>query len=272
MRGACSQTWGIMSVDSSLDRTAIAFLLVLTRVGALFAFVPIPGSRSFPAAPKVVLTMAVTAMLVKHWTAPAGLPQSIPALAAAMGSEALLGVGAGLGVAMLAEASQLCAQFIGLQAGFSYASTIDPNSEADSTILLIVFQLLSSLLVFACGLDRLILASLASSFDRFPVGAMVVDASRGIGMVEALGTTMFQLSFRLAMPVIGVLLVADVSLALLGKIEQHLQLGNLLFPVKTLIALAIAAVALSGSSRLLERWFLAGWPLIERALFAAPAP
>jgi flagellar biosynthetic protein FliR len=57
--------------------------------------------------------------------------------------------------------------------------------------------------------------------------------------VVRLGGEMFSLGLRLAMPVIALLLLIDVSLALLGRMQQQLQLLSLAFPLKMLAALAM---------------------------------
>ena len=75
---------------------------------------------------------------------------------------------------------------------------------------------------------------------------------------------MFQIAFRLALPVISVLLVAEFALVLLGKIEQHLQLSHMLFSLKTLGALAILATLMSSSALAsIEQWLGSGWRVIQ---------
>ena len=253
-----------MQSDAAFGSLLAGFLLVLTRVGSFFAFIPLPGSRAFLEMPKVILALSVALMLFRFWPLDSSVGLSFSGLIVAIGAEASLGLAAGTGVALVVEAMQLAAQFIGLQAGFSYASTIDPNSEADSGILLIICQLLTSLIIFATGLDREILAALASSFERIPAGTYHLTAAGAMGIL-AIGSTMFQIGLRLALPVIAILLIADISLALLGKIEQHLQLSSLLFPLKMLAALAILAIVMPGSARLIEQWLAGGWRTVHQA-------
>lgn len=50
-------------------------------------------------------------------------------------AEAFYGLAIGLIVSVAAEAFQFGAQMLSLQAGLSFASTIDPNTEAESTVL-----------------------------------------------------------------------------------------------------------------------------------------
>lgn len=252
-----------MQNDIAFANLVTGFLLVTTRVGAFFTFIPLPGSRAFLAMPKATLTVSVAFMLFRFWPTD-GIVSSFSGLIVAIASEATLGLVAGTGLALVIEAMQLTGQFIALQAGFSYASTIDPNSEADSGILLIICQLLTSLIIFASGLDREILAALANSFERIPVGTYHLTNAGALGIL-AVGSSMFQIGLRLAMPVIAILLIADISLALLGKIEQHLQLSSLMFPLKTLAALAILALVIPSLVRLIEQWLTSGWRAVQQA-------
>ena len=254
-----------MQSETAFVNLIVGFLLVLTRIGAFFVFIPIPGARAYLSTPKIVLTVCVALMLFRFWPIDPQLAPTFGGLIAAMASETTLGVATGIGVALIIEAMQITGQLIGLQAGFSYASTIDPNSEADSGILLIFCQLLTSLIIFAIGLDREILSTLASSFEKIPAGTYHLTTARAMGVL-AIGTTMFQIGLRLALPVVAILLIADISLALLGKIEQHMQLANLLFPIKMLSALAILSVILSGSARLIEQWLAGGWRAVHSAV------
>jgi flagellar biosynthetic protein FliR len=253
-----------MHGNIALTALAEGFLLVLARMGAFFAFLPIPGSKAFLDMPKAVLTIMVSLMLFRFWPAPPGAGWSTADMVAAIAAEAVLGIAIGTGMALVIEAMEMAGQFLALQAGFSYASTIDPNSQVDSGILLILFQLLTSLIVFGMGLDRQILAALARSFEKIPAGSYHLTPAAALSIV-GLGAQMLQIGFRLALPVIAVLLVAEFALVLLGKIEQHLQLSHLLFSLKTLVALAILAILMSSSARLVEQWLGSGWRTIQSA-------
>ena len=70
-----------------------------------------------------------------------------------------LGIGIGLSVAFATEAFSVGAQVIGLQAGYSFASTVDPQTQADSTVLVVLAQLAAGLLFFSMGMDRDIIRS-----------------------------------------------------------------------------------------------------------------
>jgi len=54
-----------------------------------------------------------------------------------------------------------------------------------------------------------------------------------------MGSTMFSTGLRLAMPMVAVLVMVDISLALLGRVNAQLQLLHIAFPVKMLVGLAV---------------------------------
>ena len=80
-----------------------------------------------------------------------GLDQSVAKLAGYAVMDGAVGMALGLTVSFAMEAVRLAAQLAGLQAGFGYASTIDPASQADSSLLLVIAELFSGLVFFAAG-------------------------------------------------------------------------------------------------------------------------
>jgi flagellar biosynthetic protein FliR len=136
------------------------------------------------------------------------------------------------------EAFAVGSQILGLQAGYSFASTVDPNTQADSTVLVVLSQLAAGLLFFATGLDRQLILILARSLETHPAGSFTLSRGAGEQML-LLGSTIFSTGLRLAMPMIAILVMLDISLALLGRVNSQLQLLHISFPVKMVVALGL---------------------------------
>ena len=96
--------------------------------------------------------------------------------------------------------------------------------------------LITGLLFFTLGFDHQLIRVLVASFEKFPAGSWAPVAGSLDGIVR-LGAGMFTTGLRLAMPVIAMLLLIDIALALLGRMQQQLQLLSLSFPAKMLAAL-----------------------------------
>jgi flagellar biosynthetic protein FliR len=218
--------------------TLYAFLLVLARVAGAFLFVPLPGLKGAPEPVRVALALGFTLALFGRWPAiDASNVTPVTLLAWAL-SEAALGIAIGVSVAIVLEAFSLAAQVLGLQAGYAYASTIDPNTEADSGILLILAQLVAGMLFFSLGLDREILRLFAQSLEKVPAGVYVFGPSSAQTLIK-LGSGLFSVGVRLALPVVALLVMVDVALALLGRLNAQLQLISVAFPAKMLTALLV---------------------------------
>jgi flagellar biosynthetic protein FliR len=219
----------------------LGFLLVLARVAGVFVFVPLPGINSSPAATRIVLSLAITMCLLPLWPPAAGLDQSIARLAGYAVMDAGVGMVLGLTVAFAIEAMKVAAQVAGLQAGFGYASTIDPASEADSSLLLVIAELFAGLLFFAAGLDRQVLAILAGTIKTVPPGQLA-QLHAAPDALARLGGELFSYGLRLAFPVITFLVLVDLTLGFLGRVNAQLQLLTLAFPVKIIAALGLFAM------------------------------
>jgi flagellar biosynthetic protein FliR len=220
--------------------TLWGFLLTLARVSGAFVFVPIPGIRGGLEMGRVVLALAATVALFPQWPHVAEASVSPGLMAAWLAAEAGIGIAVGLAVTLLLESFLLAAQLIGLQAGYAYASTIDPSTQADSSILLILAQLTAGLLFFALGFDREVLRIFASSLVAHPPGSFALSRS-SVEAIARLGAGMFSTALRLAMPVLALMVLVDIALALLGRINAHLQLLTVAFPAKMLVTLGLLA-------------------------------
>lgn len=227
-----------MHAEPSLSNgIVLGFLLTLVRVSGVFLFVPIPGVTGILSPARIMLSMGMTIALFPEWPTIANEP-SVGLFVMWILLEAALGIGIGLAVAFISESLLVGAQTMGLQAGYGFATTIDPTNQGDSTVLVIFAQLAAGLLFFATGLDREILRIFARSLEIYPAGSFVL--TRGAAsQVLKVGSVMFSTGLRLALPMIAVLVMVDISLALLGRVNSQLQLLTIAFPVKMMIALML---------------------------------
>jgi|SRR5579872_2636450 len=224
--------------------TLCGFLLVLARVSGLLAFVPIPGLAAGPDSSRAVLALALTVTLFPLWPHPPAEGLLIGRMLGWMIAEAGFGLTVGIAVSFLLEGVQLAAQIVGLEAGYSFASTIDPATQADTTTLQMMAQLFAGSLFFALGFDRQVLRVLASSLQSIPSGSYALTGSL-VDAVARLGAGIFATGLQLALPVLALTLLLDVAFAVLGRLHSQLQLLSLSFAVKMLVSLAFLASVLT---------------------------
>ncbi len=236
-----------MHADLTLSAsTLLAFALVLSRIAGVFVFVPFPTQDAGPAPARIVLALAAALSLLPRWPSIDTDHLTLGTMALWMVSELALGTAMGLMVAFVSESLTFGAQVLSLQAGYGYASVVDPTTQADSNVLPVLAQLTAGLLFFTTGLHRFVISALAASLDSYPPGNFAVSQGFARTVVQ-LGSSVFTAGLRLAFPVIALMLMADLALGVLGRINSQLQMGHNAFPVKMLLTLvtlaAVVAVA-----------------------------
>jgi flagellar biosynthetic protein FliR len=226
---------------SQLLAYVFGFALVATRVTGAFYFVPIPGIEQVSWQAKTLLILGVTFSLFTLWPTPDPRQHAILAvMVAGMMKEATIGLGLGLIVMLCTECLGFCFHLVGLQAGFTFASTIDPSTQADSPVLEVMGRTVASLLFFTMGLHHAVIRAFAASLQTHPAGTWAL----GPGFIEPvirLFQVMLSTGLRLALPVIVSMVLIDVALALIGRVNSHIQLLHLAFPVKLAGSLILVA-------------------------------
>jgi flagellar biosynthetic protein FliR len=245
--------------------TLFGFLLVLARVSGVIAFVPIPGLSAGTASSRVVLALALSVALFPAWPAPILDDPTGMRLLGWLGAETAFGLTVGVAISFLLEGVQMAAQMIGLQAGYSYASTVNPDTEADTTTLQLMTQLFAGSLFFAFGFDRQVVRILAKSLQTIPSGTYALTGPIVEGIAR-LGSAIFSTGMQLAIPVLALLLLLDIAFAVLGRLQTQLQVLSLSFTVKMLGALAFLAGIISLFPAVFEKsgvaTFTALWKLL----------
>ncbi len=241
------------------------FLLVLARVSGVIAIAPIPGLSAGPDAARIVLALALTVALFPVWPSPPGGEFAVGRLLGWIAAEAAFGLTVGVALAFLLEGIQLAAQIIGLQAGFSFASTVDPNTQADTTTLQLMSQLFAGSLFFALGLDRQVIHILARSLQSVPSGAYSLSGP-AVAAITRLGSAIFSTGLQLALPVMALLVLLDIAFAVLGRLHAQLQLLSLSFAAKMLVGVAFLSTILALYPGVFERAGASTFAVLARVL------
>lgn len=232
-----------------------AMTLVLVRVSGLMVFAPVFSSASIPMRVKAVFALAV-AFLVG------------PVVAGFSGAHAQLGVMPvlgelsvglvfGLSLSLLFEALEMAGQVMGFQFSFSLVNALDPSAPQQTSLMGQMFGLLGTLTLIAAGLDRTMLASLLRTFVAAPVGTVALRAQAGLALVP-MAAGIFAAALQLAAPVLAATLVAELAVALAGKLAPQLPVMAIDIPAKTLLGYTV----LIGSLALWPHWIEARFAVL----------
>lgn len=245
--------------------TLLGFLLVMSRMAGVFVFIPMPSQDAGPGVARIAIALASTLALFPRWPAVNAANTGIGIMTLWMVSEMAIGTAIGLMVSFISESLTFGAQVLGLQAGYGYASVVDPTTQADSNVLPVLVQLTAGLLFFTTGLHRLVIAAFATSLDAYPPGSFALSRSFADTVVQ-LGSNIFSVGFRLALPVVALLLMTDLALAVIGRISSQLQMGSNAFPVKMLLTLVTLVTTLAVAPSLYQAFSAKVFESMERLL------
>ncbi len=223
-----------------------AFLQVFARVSALFVSAPVFGSREIPATVKIGLAGLLSLVLlpiVRPALDGQTMPETVYVMAAKLAGQTIIGLLMGLVVSLLFVAVRIGGDVLDYQMGFTQAATFNPQfNETVSPIA--NFQYRYALVLYLLGNGHwLLLASLARSFVKLPVGHLALG-NGALGTFTDLTFAMMVAGLQIAAPGAAVLLITDIAFAFLNKAVPQMQVFFVSMPVKVLVGLIVVAAAL----------------------------
>ena len=231
------------------------FLLVMVRLSGLMISAPVLASRNIPVIAKIGLT-ALTAMLVTPMV-PAldqTLPDTAVPFAALAVGELIIGVLIGFVMTLLFAAVQVAGQIIDLQTGFGIMNVFNPAMETQFPIFGFFLFIIAVLYLLVFGGHRLMLWALCSTYQSIPVGGFVARPELLLEM-SRWGQTMFLNGLMIAAPVAAAMLLAYVTMGLLGRVVPQIHLFVVGFPVTIATGLFITALVVGVYVRVLDGMF-----------------
>jgi len=219
----------------------VAYLLVSVRLAAWLVVAPPFSSRSVPVLAKSLLALGL-ALAVVPGMRHVEVPTDIVTLAATGLQEALIGASLGFVTYLVFAAVEAAGSLVDVFGGFSLAAAFDPLSQNMNSIHGKLFSMLATMLLFASGAHLLVIGGLLRTFERMPVGT----AWQPAGVADVVSTAFgmfFTAAVQIALPLIGVLFLADLGLALLTRVAPQLNAIGIMFPAK--IGLTLLVVGMS---------------------------
>ncbi len=226
-----------MMLESMLLREAGGFALVASRIGGFIVGSPFPGSY-------VSKTQRVGLVLVLGWVAtPIANFGNVPiGLNAGLVVSSILEIACGLAIGLtfrfVISAGEVAGAAIAQSSGLNSATVMNPSMAAPETAIGRTITLFSMLLALTTGVHRLVLSYLLESFRALPVGSDIHVAGT-LPLFTALAQNSLVVGVRLALPVIAVSLVIQLTLAMIARAAPSLQIFNVGLSILVLTTLII---------------------------------
>lgn len=171
--------------------------------------------------------------------------------------ELLAGVLIGLLAALPLVALQISGEQIGISMGLSMASTLDPLSQVQTTLISQLQFLLGLWFYFSWNGHLLMVQSVVESLRLIPIGRLSLfpanDMALGVWLQGA-----FRLAIRIAIPFYCALLLADIGLGFLARTVPQMNIFILGLPLKLalgfFVLMTVLPLAVEMIHGQMERW------------------
>jgi flagellar biosynthesis protein FliR len=217
------------------------YLLALVRAAAWVFVCPPFGNKSVPMLVKIGLAAALSLVV-----GPRLADHAVPLEVGPLLSAAVLQVAAGLALGFLGMLLFATFSFAGglidLFSGYSVAQLFDPGNQAPVSIFGQFYSVLATTLLFAIDGHLLLVRGFLTSFTAAPLTSLSTDSLAKLLTGDI--ALFFVSALEIAAPLLAALFLAEAALGLLARAAPQMNIFQLGLPVKILVTLTLAGLAL----------------------------
>jgi flagellar biosynthetic protein FliR len=240
-------------------------MLMFARLIGLFMLAPVFSSESIPVNLRMILSFLIT-MILFPVSSPylPKIPPDMVTYALLVISEIMIGLLIGFIITIFFAAFQMAGDFFNVQLGFAYAEILDPMTQVSLPVISSLKNLMAILVFLSMGGHRMLIKSLAYSFEKIRIIQFNSDTNQGIyrAIEQAIGG-MFVVAFKISLPVLGILFLVTIAEALMGKAAPQLNILQLSFPIKVVIGLIVLISITSFIVAQMESAFMVSFDKID---------
>lgn len=231
---------------------AFGFLLVLARLGALFAFAPAFGEQQVPQRIRVAAALSVSVIVyfMVRDKLPA-LPVQPFLMAGLVIVEFMIGLMIAMTMRLLFNALSIAGTVIAFQTSLAASQQFDPAQGVQSAIFASFMSVLGVTLIFATDLHLLMLEAMIDSYTLFPAGSMPPLGDFAQVVLDIVATA-FLLGIQIAAPFIVFGVVFNIGLGLTARLMPQLPVFFVAMPLNIFVGFLILLIALPA----MMLWFL----------------
>ncbi len=231
------------------------------RIAALVGAAPIFGTRTVPVRIRVVIALALTAVVVPLLP-PAPAVDPLGAAGASITTQQIL-IGGSLGFAlrMVFSALELAGEVIGQLMGLGFASMIDPQNGVQVPVISNFYTLMAVLLFFAFDGHFALIEVLVDSFRTLPLAA--APNYEGFRTLVAWAGQMFAGAVLVALPAAAALLLVNLAFGITTRAAPQLNIFAVGFPLTLILGFVVMLLSLPSLPEQWQRLLDGGFALMR---------
>jgi flagellar biosynthetic protein FliR len=215
------------------------------RVGGFVLAAPTLSETVIPPRVKIVMSLTLAFMMAPLVRIPAALSIFSAAGLLAAVQELLIGIAIGMVVQLAFEALIFAGQTISMTMGLGFATLVDPQHGANTTVLGQMFLIFGTLIYLAINGHLVLLGALSESFRSLPVGAGHIDGNFLLS-VAVWGGRVFESGLLIALPAMIALVIVNLALGVVTRTAPQLNLFGIGFTITLLCGFFVLIVGLDG--------------------------
>ncbi|WP_145555868.1 EscT/YscT/HrcT family type III secretion system export apparatus protein [Yersinia canariae] len=158
--------------------------------------------------------------------------------------ELMIGVMIGFVAALPFWAIDMAGFLIDTLRGATMSTLFNPSMGMESSIFGVLFTQILTVLFLTSGGFNLVLSALYDSYDILPAGSGIQPTSAMLQFLQSEWHLMYELCLSFALPAMLVMVLADLSLGLINRSSQQLNVFFLAMPIKSALALFLLLISL----------------------------
>ncbi|HHY81541.1 MAG TPA: flagellar biosynthesis protein FlhB [Clostridiales bacterium] len=226
----------------SINQAAI-FLLILMRIISFLAATPLLSLRGIPSLLKIGLSLLLAYILYMVIPYQPMIEESLLAYGILAAKEILFGLALGYIVNLVFICFQMAGQMVDFQIGFSMATYYDPMSSNRVSLFGNLYYWIGITLFYAVNGHYYLIHAMVQSFELVPL-TQLNFGQLYLGNIIQLFTDTFLIAFEIAMPIIFIVLLADVVMGIISRTVPQINILMLNLPLKMLLGILAAAALL----------------------------
>ena len=213
------------------------------RILALIMVAPIFGEKEVPNRTKIGLALVIVMLLpLPH------LDENIK-IYSLMGiwviaQQIMIGVLIGFTMQLAFITVRIAGELIGMQMGLGMATFFDPVGGPSTSVLSRLINIIALLIFLSLDGHLWLLYGISNSFDIVPIRLMTLPANGYLALIDV-SNQLFINGIMLALPLMTLLLIINISLGLLNRITPQLSIFVVGYPLTLLLGLIMLSYLIS---------------------------
>ena len=211
----------------------LVFFLHTIRLSAFFLSAPFFGAAAIPVQARIIVAVLISSALFGMIEVPD--PRSLPflALVEVIFIEVAIGLSLGLILSVLFSSVALAGEKIAASAGLGFAAQVYPNSGGQTPVVSQILNLFAIAVFLSMDGHLHCIAIMRMTYEVLPLGQLR-DMSFLISAGLDSGGHMFAIASLLSLPVVSILLLANVTVGVVTRSAPQLNLFSFGFPLTIL--------------------------------------